>query len=83
MKTAISMADDLFQKVEQLAAEEHLSRSEVFARAVRAYVDQRHNATLLQELNRAYGEKETSEEKETRRRSKRRYASNVLKARSQ
>jgi metal-responsive CopG/Arc/MetJ family transcriptional regulator len=40
MKTAISVPDDTFDKVERRAAELGMSRSEFFTRAARHYLDE-------------------------------------------
>ena len=42
MKTAVSIPDEVFEKVERLARREKRSRSEVFSTALREYVA-RHN----------------------------------------
>lgn len=39
MKTAISMPDDVFQRVSRAATERGLSRSELISTAVKAYLD--------------------------------------------
>jgi metal-responsive CopG/Arc/MetJ family transcriptional regulator len=38
MKTAVSIPDDVFEKVERLARREKRSRSEVFSAALREYI---------------------------------------------
>jgi metal-responsive CopG/Arc/MetJ family transcriptional regulator len=38
MKTAVSIPDEVFEKVERLARRAHKSRSEVFSAALREYV---------------------------------------------
>ena len=38
MKTAVSIPDEIFEKVERLAAGEQRSRSEVYSAALREYV---------------------------------------------
>jgi metal-responsive CopG/Arc/MetJ family transcriptional regulator len=40
MKTAISLPDTLFQRAEQVAREMKLNRSQLYARALKAYLDQ-------------------------------------------
>ena len=47
MKTAISLPDDLFLQADQLARELGLSRSELYAQALRSFVaaSQRHDLT--------------------------------------
>lgn len=56
MKTAISIADPLFAEAEQFARENGLSRSELYARAIRYYLEahRRHNVTTA--LDAVYGE---------------------------
>ena len=82
MKTAVSLPDDLFEKVEELAEELHLSRSRIFAEAVRDYITKQKNEEILRTLNQVYSEAETEAEKTVRRRSKRLYA-RTLKAEKQ
>lgn len=74
MKTAISLPDELFEKVEQLAEELRLSRSRIFTEAVRDYIARRRDEEILQALNRVYSETETKEEKTLRKQSKKHYA---------
>ena len=74
MKTAISLPDDLFEEVEQLAEELHLSRSRIFTEAVRDYIDRRRDLKIFRALNRAYSEAETEQETTLRKQSKKRYA---------
>ncbi len=73
MKTAISLADDLFFAVRQFAEEENISRSQVFARAVAEYIARRQNLLILRELNRVYQDPPTEEEKTLRKKGKRYY----------
>lgn len=79
MKTAISIPDDLFKTVEELAEELHLPRSQVFADAVRDYIERHRNKKILDTLNKVYPEAETEQERELRKQSKKRYAK-LLKA---
>mgnify|MGYP001243135858 CR=1 FL=1 len=79
MKTAVSLPDDLFEKVEELAEELHLSRSRIFAEAVRDYIAKQKNEEILRTLNQVYSEAETEEEKTVRKKNKKRYA-RTLKA---
>lgn len=79
MKTAISIPDDLFKTVEELAAELRLSRSQIFADAVRDYIERRRNNKILEAINRVYSDAETEQEIELRKRSKKHYA-HLLKA---
>ena len=77
MKIAISLPDDLFKTVEELAAELHLSRSQVFADAVRDYIERRRNAILLEAINKVYSDTETEQETELRKQSKKHYAKSL------
>lgn len=54
MKTAISIPDPLFERVEQLAHELHISRSELFARAVSALVAKYDEAEMRRALDVVY-----------------------------
>ena len=70
MKTAISLPDDIFREVEEYGKECRCSRSQVFVMAVREFLDRRKSRKLLEALNSAYGEEETSEERAARRQAK-------------
>ena len=74
MKTAISLPDDLFEKVNELAEELHLSRSRIFTEAVRDYIARRKNEKILQALNKVYSKPEPEEDKMLRKQGKKRYA---------
>lgn len=54
MKTAISIPDDLFAEAEGVADRLGLSRSEMFARAVRAFVRRNRHQGVTERLNRVY-----------------------------
>jgi len=54
MKTAISMPDAVFEAAEKLAKRLHLSRSELFTRAVSAYVQERDDDDVTARLNEVY-----------------------------
>ena len=60
--------------MDELAAESHRSRSQVFADAVRAYLHQRKNEKMLSALNEVYSGAETEEEGAVRKQAKKRYA---------
>ena len=55
MKTAISIPDPLFEQAERLARRMGMSRSEVFQRAVAAFVRAHRDANVTEALNRVYG----------------------------
>ncbi len=64
MKTAISIPKHLFDKVEKLAAEMQVPRSQVFALAAEEFVQRSENLNILRELNKAYGDAERDNEGE-------------------
>ena len=80
MKTAVSIPDDIFREVEKVAKEHNYSRSEVFAIALREFLEKLKSQNLLDTLNKVYSEaEEFSEEKTLREKSKKYYAKKVLK----
>ncbi len=62
-KTAISIQEDLFEETKILANKLHMSRSELFARAMRDFIRKQQNRQLLQQLNMAYDDTANAEEK--------------------
>jgi metal-responsive CopG/Arc/MetJ family transcriptional regulator len=54
MKTAISIPDSIFQAAEQLAKRKGLSRSELYAQAVSAYVSSHRHDDVTELLNQVY-----------------------------
>jgi Arc/MetJ-type ribon-helix-helix transcriptional regulator len=52
MKTAVSIPDDIFEKVERLARREKRSRSEVFSAALREYVARHSPDEVTDAINR-------------------------------
>jgi len=62
VKTAISIKESLFAKVEQLAAELNVSRSQLFATAVEQYIQQHENRAMLKALNQVYAQPPDEEE---------------------
>ncbi len=56
MKTAISVPDDLFRAAEQTAQWLGLSRSELYRRALRAYLREHSDQLVTEALNEVYGE---------------------------
>ena len=55
MKTAISIPDPLFKATERLAKRLRLSRSELFQRAVQAFVQDHDDAAVTAALDEVYG----------------------------
>lgn len=62
VKTAISLDEELFEKVNKLAHELHISRSRLFSIAVEYYLKKQENQTLLAQLNDAYSDHPDEEE---------------------
>ncbi len=79
MKTAISLPNDLFKEVEEFSKEHDCSRSEVFAMAVKEFLEKRKSKELLDALNEAYSEPEPPEEVTVREKGKRYLAKKILK----
>lgn len=63
VKTAISLDRDLFEKVNKLAHEMHVSRSRLFTIAVQDYLRKQENHALLAQLNDAYEDHLNGEER--------------------
>ncbi len=63
VKTAISLDEKLFDKVNKLANELHVSRSRLFTLAVKDYLQKQENQTLLAQLNDAYADHPDEEER--------------------
>lgn len=60
MKTAISLPDSVFAEAEALAKKLGLSRSELYAKALQAYLHKYNQDLILNKLNQVY-EQESSE----------------------
>ena len=56
MKTAISVPDEVFEAAERTARRLGISRSEFYARAVRAFLDDLRRNDVTERLNAVYGE---------------------------
>jgi metal-responsive CopG/Arc/MetJ family transcriptional regulator len=56
MKTAISIPDPLFKRADVLARRFHISRSELFARAVERYLEAHDEASTRAALDAVYGD---------------------------
>ena len=61
-KTAISLPESLFERVDQLAQELDIPRSHIFVLAVEEFVRRHENRKLLAEIDAAYGEIRDREE---------------------
>ena len=60
MKTAISLPDLVFEEAEALANQLGLSRSELYTKALQAYLRRYNRSRILSKLNQVYSE-ESSE----------------------
>jgi len=60
MKTAVSVPNDLFVHAEHLASQLGISRSELYARALRELVDRLESATVTKQLDAAYAKVDSS-----------------------
>ncbi|NEO41822.1 MAG: hypothetical protein F6J90_38090 [Moorea sp. SIOASIH] len=60
MKTAISLPDSVFEEAEALAQQMGLSRSELYLKALKAYLKRYNRNQILHKLNEVYS-KENSE----------------------
>jgi hypothetical protein len=72
MKTAISIPDDVFEQAEQAAKRLGLSRSELFTRAVRAFLETRTARNITNSYNAAFGDESASDIEAFRREATRR-----------
>lgn len=54
MKTAISIPDNIFSLAEQFARQQHLSRSELYTRAVSEYVEEHKTMQVRETLDAVY-----------------------------
>ncbi len=56
VKTAISIEKSLFERVNELAEELQMPRSQVFVSAVEEFIERHENLKILQALNEVYGD---------------------------
>lgn len=54
MKTAISIPDDIFTEAENLAQKLHISRSELYTKAIAAYLKTSRSSQITDKLNQVY-----------------------------
>ena len=54
IKTAISIEKNLFDKINRLADEIKLSRSQIFSQAASYFIERKNNLELVRRINRAY-----------------------------
>jgi metal-responsive CopG/Arc/MetJ family transcriptional regulator len=79
MKIAISIPDDVFRAVKDMAEEQKRSRSEIITEAVREYLTKIESRRIFNTLNEVYAIPETEEEREVRRSELDLYKRTVLK----
>jgi metal-responsive CopG/Arc/MetJ family transcriptional regulator len=60
MKTAVSIPDPVFEEADQLAKKMGVSRSELYASAIQAYVQAHRADDITEALNRIYSEEDSS-----------------------
>jgi metal-responsive CopG/Arc/MetJ family transcriptional regulator len=73
VKTAISIPQPLFEQVEALTREMHISHSRLFALAVEDFMHRYENKRLLERLNTAYTDAPTPDEQALLRRMRRQH----------
>ena len=56
MKTAVSLPDPLFITAEKAARELHLSRSQLYAKALAEFLDRRRTSAVTEKLNELYAD---------------------------
>jgi predicted transcriptional regulator len=56
VKTAISLDRPLFEQLDHLARDMHISRSNLLAQALAEYLERRHNREMLARINEACAE---------------------------
>jgi len=66
VKTAISLQQPLFEQIEVLAKELHISRSRLFALAAEEFIRRHQNQKLLEAINVAYDDLPDAEEQTLR-----------------
>lgn len=63
VKTAISIQDGLFKKVDATARQMGVPRSQVFVMAVQEFLERRANRQMLEKINAAYEDDSQTEER--------------------
>ena len=79
IKTVISVPDDVFKAIDQFTKEHKSSRSEVFVKASKEYLERIKSREILNALNSAYAEEETEEEKTVRKKGERYHLDVILR----
>ena len=60
MKTAISIPDTVFEQADAVAQRLSLSRSELYTRAIREFLERHRNDAVTQKLNEIYADEDSS-----------------------
>lgn len=63
VKTAISLDQNLFKKVNDFAEDLHVSRSRLFVLAIEDFIKKKENQILLEKLNTVYSDSPDEEER--------------------
>jgi Arc/MetJ family transcription regulator len=77
MKTAISLDGDLLQQADKTAKQMGLSRSRLFALALRDYLRRNQQQQLVEQLNRVYAGKPDLPDKQITRRMKHKFRATI------
>ena len=56
MKTAISIPDTVFQEADTLAKRMKVSRSELYVKAIKAYLEKHRGEQIIEALNKLYAQ---------------------------
>ena len=59
MKTAISLPDQLYNEAEKTATSMGIPRSQLYAKAIEAFLDNRKQSNLTKKLNEIYGKSDS------------------------
>jgi metal-responsive CopG/Arc/MetJ family transcriptional regulator len=73
IKTAISIDERLFDKINRLSDEIKLSRSQIFSQAVKYFIERKSNLELVRKINQAYSDVLDEDEIALLEKSKRKY----------
>jgi metal-responsive CopG/Arc/MetJ family transcriptional regulator len=60
MKTAISVPNDIFERIESYAKKKKISRSQLFSKAAEEYLDKREKEDITANLNEVYSKEDSS-----------------------
>lgn len=77
VKTAISMQEELFKEVNNLAEKLHISRSKLFVIAVQEFIKKNETHQLLSQINNAFSDHQDSEELKLHSKMRKKHAKNL------